>query len=71
MGTTEYYWERLLREWRKQGRDGFSIPFVIGSQKCLPASHKIQGIGDLIMDIALNQHCSVYILYCNTIQDII
>jgi hypothetical protein len=43
------YWEILLSEWRKKGRDGYSIPFIIGSQQFLDKTSK-QNVDNLIAD---------------------
>jgi hypothetical protein len=65
------YWQILLTKWRKQGKDGLTIPFIIGSQKYLPGSIARQTIGDLIVDIAVSSEFEVYLNYCLTINDLI
>lgn len=65
------YWEVLLTEWRKVGRDGFTIPFIIGSQKFIPYPHVEQNIEELITDIILHSSTKVCLKYCLTIEDII
>ena len=65
------YWQILLRSWRRQGRDGFSIPYVIGSQLYLPATHSMQTIGDLISDIVENNGETILLKYCFGIGDLI
>ena len=65
------YWQKLLIKWRENGRDGFSIPFIIGSQRYLPSGHKHQGIRELIVEMATNNQIEVYLKYCLTINDII
>ncbi|HEY5326097.1 MAG TPA: hypothetical protein VIJ27_03790, partial [Mucilaginibacter sp.] len=65
------YWQVLLTKWRKQGNDGLTIPFIIGSQKYLPGSGIRQTIDDLIVDIAVSTEFEVYLNYCLTINDLI
>ena len=65
------YWHKLLTQWRRDGRDGFTIPYIIGSQKYLPASHVNQNIDQLVIDIVSNREDEIYIKYCITTQDII
>lgn len=68
---TKKYWQILLAEWRKLGRDGFTIPFIIGSQKFLADTHEVQDIRALITDIIHNEELVVCIKYCMTTEDII
>jgi hypothetical protein len=65
------YWEQLLVEWRTLGRDGLTIPYIIGSQQFLPSTHKAQNIEVLLLDISTNKGCEVYITYCMNINEII
>ena len=65
------YWHRLLTQWRNDGRDGFTIPYVIGSQKYVPTNHAHQNIEQLLIDIVNNREDEIYIKYCITTQDII
>ncbi len=65
------YWERLLIEWRALGRDGLTIPYIIGSQQFLLTTHINQNIEELLIDIASNKECEVYITYCMNINEII
>lgn len=65
------YWQSLLQNWRSQGHDGLTIPFIIGSQKYLPASATRQGIAELVNEIADSRDCEVYLNYCFTINDLI
>lgn len=64
------YWEKLLVKWRKKSRDGFSIPYIIGSQKFLKKPSK-QNIEGLLIDIIENSENEIYISYCMTINDLI
>lgn len=68
---TEKYWDKLLTKWRAQKRDGFTIPYIIGSQKYLPDNQQIQDIEELLIDIVNNDQTEIYISYCDTIGDII
>jgi len=65
------YWQILLTEWRNLGRDGFTIPFIIGSQKFLGDTHEVQDIKALITDIIQNEEIVVCIKYCWTTEDIV
>jgi hypothetical protein len=65
------YWRQLLMLWRAQGHDGLSIPFIIGSQKYLPASVKRQNIAELVTDIAEDSACEIYLNYYWTVDDLI
>ena len=68
---TKKYWQILLTEWRKLGRDGFTIPFIIGSQKFLGDTYEVQDIKALITDIIQNEELVVCIKYCMTTEDIV
>ena len=63
------YWTVILSEWRNRGRDGLTLPFVIGSQKYLRQSIK-QDIKELFADI-LSSDAKVYLKYCLTTEEII
>lgn len=65
------YWQVLLIEWRKRGRNGFTIPFIIGSQQYLEDVLNFQDTEELIVDIANNNDIDVYITYCQDINDLI
>lgn len=65
-----YYWKQLLMDWRKQGRDGLTIPYIIGSQKYLGYRHW-HTIRELVEDIASNNKTEIYLTYCPTINDLI
>lgn len=66
----ENYWQILLEKWREEGRDGFTIPYLIGSQNYLSNPLCPDGIRELITSIAYS-NCQVYITYCMNIGDII
>lgn len=71
-GTIKYnYWKVLLTEWRHQGGDGLTIPYLIGAQKYFTGFEIRQGVKDLIIDIATNKDLDVYIAYCMTIKELI
>ena len=66
------YWQKLLIQWReKEKRDGFTIPYIVGSQKYLNDKNDIQNAKDLILDIATNDLVEVYIKYCLSTGDLI
>ncbi|MBS1512830.1 MAG: hypothetical protein JST86_18450 [Bacteroidetes bacterium] len=67
----EKFWQKLLRKWREEGRDGFSIPYIIGSQQYLPANHNSQDIHDLITDIIETGDETILLRYCFNIGDLI
>lgn len=64
------YWEILLSEWREIGRDGFTIPFIIGSQK-YATNNVNQNIPELLIDIINNSNQEIYLSYCMNINDLI
>lgn len=66
----EKYWQKLLIEWRNQGNDGLTIPYIIGSQQFLQTSSN-QTINDLILDIVHNDQIQVYLTYCQTVNSLI
>ena len=45
------YWEILLKKQRERGKNGLTIPFLLGSQQYLPANSN-QDITGLIQDMA-------------------
>ena len=65
------YWELLLRKQRERGRDGLTLPFLIGSQEYLTTTHKKQSIEDLILDMVSNQSFETCIRYCMGTQTLI
>lgn len=67
---TNQYWEILLSNWRESGRDGFSIPYLIGSQQYL-TDNKNQDISELFIDILTNSNQEIYLTYCMNIDDLI
>lgn len=58
------YWQTLLVEQKGRGKKGFSLPFIIGSQKYLPITYPRQTVEDLILDIATNSTFPVFLKYC-------
>ncbi len=65
------YWDILLSEWREEGNDGFTIPYIIGSQNYLPDTHDEQDIEELIVDIIENSTDEIYMKYCMNTGEII
>lgn len=59
------YWQILLINWRKnEKRDGFTIPFILGSQKFSTNRTYTQDAEDLILDIANEESTQIYIKFC-------
>ena len=65
------YWQTLLLEWRKQGRDGLTIPFILGSKAYIENGKDELSVESLIFDIATNSAFEVYLSYCMTLDQII
>jgi hypothetical protein len=65
------YWEMLLTNQRKRGRDGLTIPFIIGSQKYLPENHVRQNIKDLILDLTTKSSFETCLRFCMGTQTFI
>lgn len=66
------YWQKLLTQWReKEKRDGFTIPYIIGSQKYLKYKEYNQNVEDLILDVANENSTDIYIKYCASTGDLI
>lgn len=65
------YWEVLLIKQRERGRDGLTIPFIIGSQKFLPNNFARQIIKELIKDIVSSNSFETCIRYCIGTQTLI
>mgnify|MGYP003609718845 CR=1 FL=1 len=66
------YWQKLLIQWREnEKRDGFTIPYIIGSQQYLSERNNIQDLEDLILDIAHENSTEVYIKFCFTTGELI
>ncbi|MFW5700917.1 MAG: hypothetical protein ACOCWM_04430, partial [Cyclobacteriaceae bacterium] len=57
--------------WRKLGKKGLTIPFIIGSQRFLPAKYPHQAITELIEDMVLDGEFCLYVTYCQDINSII
>lgn len=58
------YWEILLEEHRRKGKDGLTIPFIIGSQNYLPKNKYRQNISELVYDIISSNIFEICIRYC-------
>ena len=58
------YWEILLEKQREKGKDGLSIPFIIGSQNYLPKNSYKQNISELINDIVSSDLFEICIRFC-------
>ena len=65
------YWQLLLTNWRNQGKNGLTIPFIIGSQNYLTLNFVRQDIRRLIVDVIENKEFPVYITYCQDVNDLI
>lgn len=65
------YWQTLLSEQQKKGKKGFTLPYIIGSQKFLPATYPHQDVESLIIDIASNSLFPVFLKYCMDTNDLI
>lgn len=64
------YWEILLMKQRERGKDGLTIPFLIGSQRYLSTTSD-QGIAVLIQNMAINKSFETCIRYCMATQTLI
>lgn len=64
------HWQILLSEWRRSGRDGLTIPFLLGSQQFSKEQINLD-VKHLITDIASNSEFDVYLGYCMTIKEVI
>ncbi len=58
------YWEVLLQNHRGNGKDGLTIPFLIGSQNYLPTSSKLQTISELIKEMVSHHSFEKCLRYC-------
>lgn len=58
------YWEVLLQNHLEKGKDGLSIPFLIGSQKYLPDSFNHQTIRELIEEMIYHDTFEKCLRYC-------
>ena len=58
------YWEILLEKHREKGKDGLTIPFIIGSQNYLPQNNYRQNIFEFISDIISSNIFEICIRYC-------
>ena len=64
------YWEILLLKQRERGNDGWTIPFLIGSQQYL-ANKSNQGIASLVHDMATRRSIETCIRHCMGTQTFI
>lgn len=64
------YWEILLLKHRERGKDGLTIPFLIGSQKYL-CNNPNQDIAGLINSMATSTAFETCIRYCMGTQTMI
>lgn len=58
------YWEILLSKQQERGKDGLTLPFLIGSQNYLPVTYTHQCIGELIRDMVSSDAFETCIRYC-------
>ncbi len=58
------YWKILLTRQREQGKSGFTLPFLIGSQSYLSSTHIKQEIGQLLLEMVKNDTFETCIRYC-------
>lgn len=65
------YWALLLQRHRDLGKDGLTIPYIIGSQNYLPSEYSKQTIAELIFDIIENAPFEVNLRYCTNISTLI
>jgi len=64
------FWNSLLVAWRKNGNEGLTLPFLIGSQQYLDNPNNKMNIKDLILDIVTNQKGTIiFYNYCDTIGE--
>lgn len=64
------YWEILLKKQRERGKNGLTIPFLLGSQQYLPANSN-QDITGLIQDMATRSSFETCIRHCAGTQTLI
>lgn len=65
------YWAILLKNHRNKGKDGLTLPFLIGSQNYLKNQFQRQTISDIINDIVENAPFEVCLRYCLKIKTFI
>lgn len=65
------YWEKLLVAWREQGRNGLTIPFLIGSQQYLPNAWIHSTPSELLTDVVQQASHKVFLTYCMDIKGLI
>jgi hypothetical protein len=64
------YWEQLLLSQRNRGKNGLTIPFIIGSQNFLNTDKK-DNIEELILDILKNSSFEITLRLCADIHTLI
>ncbi|WAC39239.1 hypothetical protein [Pedobacter sp. SL55] len=64
------YWEILLIKQQERGKDGLTIPFLIGSQKYF-SSEVSYNINSLIQEMAISKTFETCIRYCMGTQTLI
>ena len=64
------YWEKLLLSQRIKGKDGLTIPFLIGSQNFLNTDEK-DNIEKLFINILMNGSFEITLRFCINIQTLI
>ena len=65
------YWKVLLQQQKKRGRRGFTIPFLIGSQKYLPTKTEHQTIKQFMLDVVTNSSFETCVKYCLDTNELI
>lgn len=64
------YWKKLLLFQRQLGKNGLTIPFIIGSQNLIPFN-PYYDISKLILEIVLNESFEVTLSLCPDIHTLI
>lgn len=65
------YWQILLYEQMLRRRSGFTIPFIIGSQRFFTNCVDKQSIKQLFVSILSNNKYTITLRYCTDIKEII
>jgi hypothetical protein len=65
------YWEKLMIKWRADGKDGLTIPFLIGTRTYFEAEQELLSVHNLFADMIINAQSKLYIKYCFEIGEII
>jgi len=64
------YWEKLLLSQRERGKNGLTIPYIIGSQEFLEVNNK-DSIEQLFVDIIKNSHFEITLRFCLDLKTLI